>query len=116
MTSLNLATVLAGLDGNPMKESDATDAKDATLRSVLLKAALVTLPGDDQMSADQKVGLALLTQRIYGDNAAEFTSEETTILKERVGKAFSPIVVLRIFELLDPASVPGFSVAKTGAK
>lgn len=106
MTVINLTSVLRNLDGSPMKESEDENAKDADLKSVILKTCHVTLRGDENLTADQKIKIALLAQRSYGDHEVEFTVEEIALLKDRISRTYGPIVVLRAFEILDPASIP----------
>lgn len=76
-----------------------------TLRTVLLGACLNTLRADELMDAKQKVELYLLSKKIAGRGDVELTTEEVVLLKERVGKAYNPLVVGRVYEVLDPASV-----------
>lgn len=105
---VNLKEVIKDLDGNSIKESPAPDAKPATIGALLLQVALVALQGDDRMSGADKVSLFKLAEKIHSakdKGKVEFTAEETTLLKDRAGKAFNPVAVHRLWAALDPASV-----------
>lgn len=103
---LDLTASLADFDGNPILDSDASDAKAATLGGLLLRSLLVPMRGDELMAGQEKVELAMLAQRLHGADEIELTAEETALLKERTGKTYLlPLVVMRIWQAIDPASV-----------
>lgn len=103
---LNLETVITDLEGKPILESEAPDAKPASLGSLLMRSLLIPMRGDEAMAGEEKVRLAVLAQRLHGAKTIEFTAEETSLLKDRTGKTYIlPLVVMRIWKAIDPASV-----------
>lgn len=93
-----LDTPITDLDDKPFPDG-------ATLRTVLLGACLNTLRADELMDAQQKVKLYLLSKKISEKGDAELTTDDVVLLKERVGKAYNPLVVGRVYEILDPAAL-----------
>lgn len=86
---------------------------DLILRNVLVDSLL-----RDDTAVDPRTGIVVpapteprtkfnrsrLAEKIYGaDKRIEFTSKETEILKDQVGKHHSPMVVNRVWIMLDPA-------------
>lgn len=95
---MDLTKPLLDLDGNSFPDQ-------ATHKTVLIGALLNTLKGDEHMNGEQKLKLYTLSMKI-NDTAAEcrLSAEDVVLLKDRVGRAFPPLVVGRVFELLDPAA------------
>jgi hypothetical protein len=98
MTKFKLDAPITDLEDKPFPDG-------ATLRTVLLGACLNTLRADELMDAKQKVELYLLSKKIASKGDADLAIEEVALLKDRVGKAYNPLVVGRVYEILDPASV-----------
>lgn len=86
---------LSNLDG-----SIADDAP--SLSEVVLKALLEDLRGDEVQSGKDKFDRALLAQRIHqSDGEADVTAEEVAMIKDRVGRAYPPLAVLRAWTILE---------------
>ena len=102
---MKLTAEITDLDNKPINEGDGADAKTVTLGGLLLRCLLLPLRGDDSLTGDQKVKVAMLAHKIHGKEDADLTAEEVTLLKDRSGKAFTPLIVMRIWALIDPASV-----------
>jgi len=96
---LNLNQVLVDLDQQPF-------ADGATYKTVILSSLLATLPGDEKAGAKEKVSLFQLSMKVHDQaDDCDLTSEEITLIKDRVGRAFAPLVVGRVFALIDPATI-----------
>jgi hypothetical protein len=89
------------LDGEPMKDPAG---KVVTIGS-LVETALM-LPYDDErnLAGEEKVHRAVLAMRIHA-GPVELTAEDIALCKKTVGKAYPPLTVMRVWEVLDPASV-----------
>lgn len=98
---MKLNEIVKDLDGKPLLEN----SEEVTLSAVLLRSLLTPMRGDENMAGQEKVKLAVLAMKINGKDEADFTAEETTLMKDRIGRAFAPIVVLRAWQALDPASI-----------
>jgi hypothetical protein len=96
---MNLTTSLTDIDGNEFQDK-------STVKTAILGSLMNPLPGDETMVADKKVALFKLALKV-NDTAADcqLTAEEVAMIKERVGKGYPPLIVGRVFQLLDPASV-----------
>ena len=104
---MNLRTELKNYDGSPVLDGSGDNANPVTLGRTVLKALIAPLDGDEKMKPDEKLTLALLTRDVHAkiDGEINFTSEQVTLVKDRVAKAYAPIIMLAIWEILDPASV-----------
>jgi len=98
---------ILGLDGQPIK-ADLSGEESVTLKVVAINALLTPLndPRTNQPenpTAQEKVRHAKLAQDIFSATAPiDLRAEEIALLKERIGRAFSALTVLRAWEILDP--------------
>ncbi len=85
---------------------DAPDGSPVSLRSVCTMA----LNGGDQRDVTEKDKLErfFLAQKISLVGKVELTADEIVLLKRLVGAFphYGPLIVGRVFEILDPASMP----------
>lgn len=84
------------------------------LRAPLLNVLINTLdtpgpngPQPEQIDGDTKVQMFKLAQRIERHATVDLTAEDITLLKDRIAKAYPALMVGRVWEMLDPASVNG---------
>ena len=98
--TFNTTTVLLDRDGDAMEYLE----KPMTLRAALLTAVDAQLPGDEAADGSAKMHLYRLGMTIHTETDVDLPAEDIALLKERVVKCFGPIVVGRVFELLDPVS------------
>jgi hypothetical protein len=105
MAKIDFSVVLRTPDGRAIKEGDAEDAPDLTLRAACAAVLFNQIPGDEHMIGSKKLELAKLGMKLFADGEVTLSSDDVTALKERIGVAYSPLVVLRAFELLDPEGV-----------
>ncbi len=85
------------LEGKPIKDGE----KDTTLCSVVCAAMLATVPGDDQLPADDKVKMFRLAQTAMKHGVQDVPIEDVAFLKKRIGKLFGALIVGRVFDLLE---------------
>lgn len=103
---IDMSAVLTDLDGKPIFEADAQGqptTKPLTLRIACRGALLSPLRGDDALTGEQKANFFALAL-LVGQDAPELKIEQVATLKERIGKGYSPLIVGRCYELLDPPS------------
>lgn len=89
----------------PIRDFDGNESADATVAKACINALIAVYPDEDNLSGEDKVRRAFLAQRIHINPKIDLTAEEVVLVKSLVSKAFSPLVVLRIWEAIDPASV-----------
>lgn len=95
-----LSSPLLGLDG---KEIQTPDGKSFALRDAIQQALMGVLESDRNMTAADKLrafSLALKSQ----SQEMDATAEDVAFIKDRIGRAFAPLIVGRAFEQLDPKS------------
>jgi hypothetical protein len=95
---INFDQLLLNLDGTVVKEGD----RDITLKLLSVGALSTSFQDEQNLSATDKFKRGALAMQIY--NATEpFTlkSEDITMLKGVIGKAYSPLIVYKAYQLLD---------------
>jgi hypothetical protein len=92
------------LDGKPVPLSE-TDKSPLTLGKVCTDALIATLPGET-LTPDEKGDRFRLAMRIVNKPNDAISATDVVLIKKVVGIAYGPLVVGRVIELLDPASVP----------
>lgn len=107
---IDFSAPINGLDGQPIRESAGSD-RPATLGSIAIAALLTPLPAPvgfgqqpgqpEQLDALKKVEHATLAQAIHGAGQLDLTVEQVASLKDRIGRMFDPLVVMRAFALLE---------------
>jgi hypothetical protein len=83
--------------------------KPMTLGRVVGIALFSTFPDESDPrtgtapSGEEKVKRAKLALEVFDGGQHDLTAEETALAKKLVAKAYAPLVVMRAWELLDPA-------------
>lgn len=98
---------LIDIKGKPMHETDDKNSPTATLGTVAAVALLRQDPPDPRGGAPDPVRLAkraLLAQRVGAGKVVDLTAEETAEIKKAIA-VFSPLIVLRVIEAVDPAAL-----------
>jgi hypothetical protein len=100
---IDFATSLLDLDGQPLQDGEEA----VTLRKIAVNALLATLIVDghtpENLSGEAKIRNALLAEAIHtAKSAIDLKAEDVVLLKERVGRAYQPLLVMRAWALLDP--------------
>lgn len=83
------------------KDEEVEETAFQTLRSVCCLVLYSVLKDDDRMTGDKKAEQAFLALRIQHEDEPELTAEQIAMLKDRIGKAASPLIVLRCRLLLE---------------
>ena len=100
----DFTSILTGLDGKPLMTGDTKAPTGLTLGDVCVQALETPLEEDKQMDGSKKFALDQLARKIYHNKAATLSLEDLTLLKQRVGKAYGPLVVGAAWRLLDPST------------
>lgn len=96
---IDVTRAILDLDGRPV----AIEGEPAlTLRSAIVNALLTPLKGDEALNGPSKLKNWLLAQRIHGDDSPDMKAEDIALVKERVGRGYTALVVGRVYEMLDP--------------
>jgi len=100
---INFTEALTGLDGKPIVQGDPKKAEPSTLGDIAVASLENSLEEDRQMSGDAKFKLDTLARKIYKMKDAILTVEDISTIKQRIGKAYPPVIVGAAWRLLDPA-------------
>lgn len=88
----------------PAKENGA-EADTLTLATVIQNALLNPLRGDESLDGARKLEMHRLAVKTL-DPDADYKVEEVTTIKERVGRAYGPVVVGPAWQMIEGAAEP----------
>lgn len=97
---INFETPLKSLDDKDIETGKEGEKKPFLLKHACIEALMGDLQGENQ-TGEQKLKRATLAKRIYDGSEIEITPEEATLIKERIGKAYSAIVVYSAYKILN---------------
>jgi hypothetical protein len=102
---IDFTQVIKDLDGKPLPINiDGKLPAVATLGQIAKDALTNILQEDSTLAGSVKFEHYLLAQKVYPDKSdVVLTAEELATIKERIGKAFGPVVVGPAWKMLDPA-------------
>lgn len=95
---IDMNVKILGMRNEPIKMPDTSE--DWTLRHLVQQAMLTSVPGDERYEGPAKAGFFQIAMKAQADEA-DFTIEEMTTIKDRIGKVFSPLFVGRAFALIE---------------
>lgn len=108
---VDFQTVLTDQDGEPMTEciddplpkgGEVCKVKrPVTLGTVSLRSLAAAEQG---LAPDESLKRGQLAISVYKSAGAQLTAEETALIKKQISKFYSPLIVMRAFPLLDPAT------------
>lgn len=128
----NFDAVLTSFDGTPFKDGNPKfkrndkggvelgengepvilePAKDLTLRTVCISALGAQIPGDEAMEGGKKLGILLLAGRIGKGGMVEVTTEEVTLIKQRIARTHSMFATGSAYLLLEADPEPAEATA-----
>lgn len=94
---VNFDAKILDLKGNPLKDGTA----DLTLSDVTCAALIAVLQDDQNADSNKKMKLFRLAQTATKGGEQEVPAEDVVLLKERVSKMYSALIVGRVFDLLE---------------
>lgn len=95
---INFSKKLMNLDGTIGEENP-------TLATVSIKALIEHLEGDERATGEDKFKRAVLAQKLLPEGEIELPVEDIARIKERVGRAYQPMIVFAAWSALEVASV-----------
>lgn len=100
---IDLKAPICDRAGAPIKNDEIT----LDLKTALLAALDAQLPSEQgpghRVEAGHKIRLYKLGMAIFEAETIDLPAEDITLLKARVAEAYAPLVVGRVFDLIDPA-------------
>ncbi len=100
---VDMNQVLTDLDNKPMTTDGKPDGEKMTLRLVAERALLASYADETSLTADKKGQRFSLALKIHTADKIALTAEDTSLVELVVGKAYPPLIVGRVTEILDPA-------------
>ena len=95
---LRLEEVIKDMDEKPVQ---GPDKKDMTLKDVCIASLMSSMETDKNMTGDKKVSLFSLAMSLKTNPDYDTTVEEVALIKDRIGKMYTQLVVGRAFELIE---------------
>lgn len=95
---IKVTDTILGMDGAPLKNGE----EELTYRDVFYNA-LNTFRPEEKPSDVDKTKCFEVMQILFASDEPELKVDQATLLKERVGKTYTPIVYGRVCELIDGA-------------
>jgi hypothetical protein len=84
------------------KEINAEAGTSATLRGIVVNALLASFEDEKQLSGEEKLRRWELAQSIqHATDPVEIKSEDITLIKKLVGKAYTTIIVGQAWQMLE---------------
>lgn len=104
---IDFNTKILALDGETqVVEQVGDEIKPVTLGHMAINALLTPLPdmagNQEQTDGQTKVRLATLAQAIYAGGTVDVSVEDVSLIKERIGRCYSALPVMRAWSILDP--------------
>lgn len=97
---INFETPLKALDETVIQTEKNGEKTPFLLKTACIESLMTELPQENQ-SGEQKLKRALLAKRIFDGTEIEITPEESALLKERIGKAYSALIVYAAYGILN---------------
>lgn|SRR5574343_1990159 len=102
---VNVQQVLKNIEGEPMKTQKVVGGKvevvDLTLASVAIDALQSSFEDEKHLSGTDKVARFNLALKIFQNPEVELSSAEIVQIKDLVSKAYGPLIVGRVYEILN---------------
>jgi len=78
------------------------EGEDAKAKALIVSALLATYEDERSIAGDEKVRRYELARRVHAsEGEIEASVEELTLIKTLVGRAFSPVAVGQIYQLIE---------------
>jgi|GEM_PF-3242949 len=94
---INLDRAILDPRGNPVRDGEG----NLTLGTVVMTAMFAQIPDDQNVSSDQKIKFYKLAMSASKGGVAPFTTEELSMVKQRVGRVYGALVVGRVYEIIE---------------
>ena len=92
--------LILDLNNKPLE----SNGQPFTLRNAAQEALLATFADEPNLPAVEKIKRFTLAQKIAPMQVVEISIEEAATIKELVGKAYGPLIVGRVYALIEEAT------------
>ncbi len=80
--------------------------KPLTFFEVFINSLNGQTPNEAPLTAEKKNQIYQISKKIYSSNEPNFTTEQLTLIKERVGKSYAPMIYGKVCDVIDGGEVP----------
>lgn len=101
--TINLKAPILDYENKPMQDKGAEEPLN--FLDVFINALNGQLPSE-VFTAEVKNRIYQVSMKIYKSDEPNFTTEQLTLIKERVGKIYNPLVYGRVCDLIDGTGEP----------
>jgi len=103
---VDVNVVLKTLDGKGLKDNDGNDnVVDATLKMAIVNALLSPVQNESGIEKVKKYELAKRAYNTTNDELVELSAEDITLIKNRIGEVYPPLIVGQAYDLLEQKEV-----------
>jgi len=111
---INVTEQLEELDGTPMVTGkrvcqvcgQVVDEKEPmTVRLAATRALTAVYRDEQNLAGDEKVTRFHLALKIVDEDESDLTAEDIVEIKKMVGKMYGPVVVGRVWSIVDPKEI-----------
>lgn len=95
---LNFSTPILDLEGKPCKVGE----KETTLGTVVIEALMAVFPDEQNLLGETKLKRFRLAEVAIKGGEQDLSVDDVSMIKALVGKAYGPLVVGRVYDMLDP--------------
>jgi hypothetical protein len=101
---INFSQPLKSMDGTPFTERDGEKDVILTLGTIAVSALLHNHAGDDRADGSEKFQRFELASKLYQKGEVEVSDEETSRIKNLIGKMYATRIVGPAFMALTPST------------
>jgi len=111
---INVTQQITGLDGTPMVTGKQIcqmcgqvvgESEPMTVRLAATRSLTASFRDEQGLTGDEKWPRFHLALKITDENEPSLTVEDIALVKKLVGKMYGPVVVGRVWAILDPPEV-----------
>lgn len=104
---IDFSQVLTDQSGKPITTPapDGQPAAPFTLGVAATQALFGSYPDEQNLSGKTKFERGTLAMKLAKGGRVVLSPEDVTMIKDLIGKAYSPLVVMRAWSMLDPTKV-----------
>jgi hypothetical protein len=101
---IDFTAAITDFDGNPIDGGSPEKPMPLTLASVSVLALNALSREDENLAGDEKFKRGMLAYHIHKGETDKLSVDDISLIKKLVGKLYNPMVVVRAYQLLDPAA------------
>lgn len=100
---IKLRDTITDYEGKPVTvPNEETGTKTPlTYFDVFINSLNSQAPGEMPLTAEKKSQIYQISKKMYQSNEPNFTTNELSLIKERIGKTYAPMVYGKICDLFD---------------